>query len=84
MNDQEKRFGIHKKYGVDIEAPKQKRVPQFYQLVEYGPYGRKILHAQVYPSQYAILVSKKKELIRNSGNHFISNTGFKLKIEAVY
>lgn len=83
MTEEERRFGIHKKYGIDIEAPKKKRVPQFYQLVEYDPYGRKFLHGQVYPCQYAVLVKKKKDMIRNSGNHFLKNN-YKLKIEPVY
>ena len=63
MNNEERRFGIHKKYGIDIKRETKKVPPKFYQLVEYNPRGQKIVHAQVYPTQYAVLVSKKKEMI---------------------
>lgn len=80
----EERFGIHKKYGVDIKYPIKITKPSFYELVEYDPYGRKTTIAKVFPAQYAVLVSKKKELIRNTGKHYLSNTGYKLKIEPIY
>lgn len=84
MNNEERRFGIHKKYGIDIKRETKKVPPKFYQLVEYNPRGQRIVHAQVYPTQYAVLVSKKKEMIRTTGKHYTSNTGCKLTIEPIY
>ena len=84
MSNAERRFGIHKKYGVDIEKQGKKVPPKFYQLVEYNPRGQRIVHAQVYPTQYAVLVSKKKEMIRTTGKYYTSNTGCKLTIEPIY
>ena len=84
MNSEERRFGIHKKYGIDIKRETKKIPPKFYQLVEYNPRGQRLVHAQVYPTQYAILVSKRKEMIRTTGKHYISNTGCKLTIEPIY
>lgn len=85
MNDQEKRFGIHKKYGIDISKSNQTRKPQYYRLVGYGN-GQEIVYAQVYPSQYAILVAKKKEMLKNRLYHYysIKNSGYKLVIEPVF
>ena len=84
MSNEERRFGIHKKYGIDIERKGKKVPPKFYQLVEYNPRGQRIVHAQVYPTQYAVLVAKRKEMIRNTGKFYTSNKDCRLTIEPIY
>lgn len=60
-----RRFGIHKKTGVDIQAPKQK--PDRYRLVEKVGNREEVI-ATAFRSQYAVLVAKKKKLmIQNPG-----------------
>ncbi len=79
---QNKRFGIHKKYGVDINNTKRK--PTMYKLVEVTPKGEERIIRQTTPEHYALLVSIKNNLIRANGNFYISKNGYSLKILPVY
>ena len=62
-----KRFAIHKNYGIDINGKKRKA--EYYQLIEKIGNRTNII-MQVFPSQYGILVAKKKELMRSNPNFY--------------
>ncbi len=64
----ERRFGIHHATGIDIASPRNK--PAVYNLVEQGR-----VVATVSRESYAVLIIKKKELLRY---------GRTSKIEAVW